>query len=166
MQPLLTIEHLTKVFPGQVALDDVDLTINAGRTHALVGQNGSGKSTLIKILAGYHQPTGEPTATYFGSDGDGAPLQMGDGKAAESHGIRFVHRLDERLDRGLTVLEVGLHLELLLRPFLRHVGFGLRGLLSGSLGCCDFGDIRLGGRGRLGGLVDAHDVDGWRQKRR
>ncbi len=92
MQPLLTIEHLTKVFPGQVALDDVDLTINAGRTHALVGQNGSGKSTLIKILAGYHQPTGEPTATYFGSDGDGAPLQMGDGKAAESHGIRFVHQ--------------------------------------------------------------------------
>ncbi len=92
MQPLLTIEHLTKVFPGQVALDDVSLTINAGRTHALVGQNGSGKSTLIKILAGYHQPTGEPTATYYGADGDGAPLQLGDGKAAESHGIRFVHQ--------------------------------------------------------------------------
>jgi ribose transport system ATP-binding protein len=104
VQPLLTIEHLTKVFPGQVALDDVSLTINAGRTHALVGQNGSGKSTLIKILAGYHQPTGEPTATYFGSEGEGAPLQLGDGKAAESHGIRFVHQ-DLGLVDTLTTVE-------------------------------------------------------------
>ena len=104
MQPLLTIEHLTKVFPGQVALDDVSLTINAGRTHALVGQNGSGKSTLIKILAGYHQPTGESTATYFGTGDDGAPLQLGDGKAAESHGIRFVHQ-DLGLVDTLTTVE-------------------------------------------------------------
>ncbi|MEY2402116.1 MAG: ribose transport system ATP-binding protein [Ilumatobacteraceae bacterium] len=104
MQPLLTIEHLTKIFPGQVALDDVTLTINAGRTHALVGQNGSGKSTLIKILAGYHQPTGDVTATYFGSDGDGAPLHLGDHKSAESHGIRFVHQ-DLGLVDTLTTVE-------------------------------------------------------------
>ena len=50
VHPLLTIEHLTKAFPGQVALDDVQLTVNVGSTHALVGQNGSGKSTLIKVL--------------------------------------------------------------------------------------------------------------------
>ena len=76
MPALLTIEHLTKVFPGQVALDDVDLEIEAGTTHALVGQNGSGKSTLIKILAGYHQPTGDlATATYYGNDPTGEQLE-------------------------------------------------------------------------------------------
>jgi ribose transport system ATP-binding protein len=85
--PLLTIEHLSKIFPGQVALDDVDLVVRAGTTHALVGQNGSGKSTLIKILAGYHQPTGEPVATLLGAE-----FPLGDGRAAEAAGIRFVHQ--------------------------------------------------------------------------
>jgi ribose transport system ATP-binding protein len=102
---LLKIEHLSKVFPGQVALDDVDLTIDAGTTHALVGQNGSGKSTLIKILAGYHQPTGEDArAIYFGNDPAGEPLELGDGRAAERDGIRFVHQ-DLGLVEGLTAVE-------------------------------------------------------------
>lgn len=91
MEPLLTIEHLTKVFPGQVALDDVHLTIMAGTTHALVGQNGSGKSTLIKILAGYHEPTGGPTATMHLGDAL-TELKLGDGRAADLAGIRFVHQ--------------------------------------------------------------------------
>lgn len=105
MSALLTIEHLTKVFPGQVALDDVDLEIDAGTTHALVGQNGSGKSTLIKILAGYHQPTGdEATATYYGNNSDGEPLELGNGRAAERDGLRFVHQ-DLGLVDALTVGE-------------------------------------------------------------
>ena len=105
MPALLTIEHLSKVFPGQVALDDVDLAIEAGTTHALVGQNGSGKSTLIKILAGYHQPTGDQaSATYFGNDPAGEPLELGDGRAAERDGIRFVHQ-DLGLVDGLTTVE-------------------------------------------------------------
>ena len=56
MAETLRIEHLSKTFPGQAALIDVGLTIDAGEVHALVGQNGSGKSTLVKVLAGYHQP--------------------------------------------------------------------------------------------------------------
>lgn len=105
MQPLLTITHLSKAFPGQVALDDVDLVLHAGSTHALVGQNGSGKSTLIKILCGYHQPTGEPTAMYHSKGDDvGSPLTMGDARSAAAAGIRFVHQ-DLGLVGGLNAVE-------------------------------------------------------------
>jgi ribose transport system ATP-binding protein len=84
---VLRIEHLSKTFPGQVALNDVDLTVAAGEVHALVGQNGSGKSTLIKVLAGYHQP--DPGGSAWVS---GEPLSLGDGHAATAAGIRFVHQ--------------------------------------------------------------------------
>jgi ABC-type sugar transport system ATPase subunit len=53
---LLTIKGLSKTFPGVLALDDVDLTLNAGEIIGLVGHNGSGKSTLVKVLAGVHRP--------------------------------------------------------------------------------------------------------------
>ena len=105
MQPLLTITHLSKSFPGQMALDDVDLTIDVGTTHALVGQNGSGKSTLIKILAGYHQPTGAPTAEFHDAAIETSQsLQLGDPKSAATAGIRFVH-LDLGLVNGLSTVE-------------------------------------------------------------
>jgi ribose transport system ATP-binding protein len=83
----LRIEQLSKTFPGQRALVDVDLTVEAGQVHALVGQNGSGKSTLIKVLAGYHQP--DPGASAWVN---GSPLTLGDGLAAAARGIRFVHQ--------------------------------------------------------------------------
>ncbi len=87
MANLLEIHHLSKTFPGQVALDDVDITLGVGRTHALVGQNGSGKSTLIKILAGYHQPDAGSHAEI-----DGERLMLGDGRASAAAGVRFVHQ--------------------------------------------------------------------------
>jgi ABC-type sugar transport system ATPase subunit len=55
-QPLLTVEHLSKTFPGLRALADVDFTVGSGEIVALVGQNGSGKSTLVKVLTGIHEP--------------------------------------------------------------------------------------------------------------
>jgi ribose transport system ATP-binding protein len=56
---LLTIrtEHITKDYPGTRALDDVSLSFESGKVHALVGKNGSGKSTLVKIFAGAIKPT-------------------------------------------------------------------------------------------------------------
>jgi len=50
-------EHITKDYPGTRALDDISLTYEGGKVHALVGKNGSGKSTFVKILAGAVQPT-------------------------------------------------------------------------------------------------------------
>ncbi|TDO93949.1 monosaccharide ABC transporter ATP-binding protein (CUT2 family) [Halanaerobium saccharolyticum] len=52
----LKIENITKTFPGVKALDNVDLEVEKGEIHALIGENGAGKSTLIKILTGLHQP--------------------------------------------------------------------------------------------------------------
>jgi ribose transport system ATP-binding protein len=84
----LRIEHLSKTFPGQVALAGVSLTVGAGEVHALVGQNGSGKSTLIKVLAGYHQPDPDGAKAWV----NGTQLTLGDGQAAVAAGIRFVHQ--------------------------------------------------------------------------
>ena len=55
---LLRMEKIRKVFSGVVALDDVDLTLEKGEVHSLVGENGAGKSTLIKVLTGAYQRDG------------------------------------------------------------------------------------------------------------
>jgi ABC-type sugar transport system ATPase subunit len=54
--PLLTMEGITKTFPGVRALEHVDLRVESGEIHALIGKNGAGKSTLIRILGGGFQP--------------------------------------------------------------------------------------------------------------
>jgi general nucleoside transport system ATP-binding protein len=52
--PLFAMRKIVKRFPGVLANSDVDLTIEPGEIHALLGENGAGKSTLMQILYGFH----------------------------------------------------------------------------------------------------------------
>lgn len=54
---MLKMSHITKRFPGVLALDDVSISVDRGEVYALVGENGAGKSTLIKILSGAYTLT-------------------------------------------------------------------------------------------------------------
>lgn len=96
--PLLTMSGITKSFPGVRALDGVDLDVQAGEVHCLLGQNGAGKSTLIKVLAGAHQPGGG-TITWRGE-----PVILKSPIAAMRLGIATIYQeLD--LVEGLSVAE-------------------------------------------------------------
>ncbi len=50
---ILEMRKITKTFPGVKALDKVDLQVEDGEIHALVGENGAGKSTLMNVLSVY-----------------------------------------------------------------------------------------------------------------
>ncbi|WP_405793200.1 sugar ABC transporter ATP-binding protein [Streptomyces sp. NBC_01506] len=95
---LLTMSGITKLFPGVRALDGVDLEVQAGEVHCLLGQNGAGKSTLIKVLAGAHQPD-DGVITWRGEE-----VQLKSPIAAMKLGIATIYQeLD--LVEGLSVAE-------------------------------------------------------------
>ena len=55
-EPLLRLEAIRKSFGAVRALDGVDLVVEAGTVHGLIGENGAGKSTLMKVLSGVYRP--------------------------------------------------------------------------------------------------------------
>jgi len=84
--PLLRMRGIVKTFPGVKALSGVDLDVNAGEVHALVGENGAGKSTLMKILAGA-QPADSGTIEV-----DGKPVTIDGPRDAEKLGIGMIYQ--------------------------------------------------------------------------
>lgn len=56
-EDILQLNHITKLYPGVTALDDVSISFKRGEIHALLGENGAGKSTLIKTITGAIVPT-------------------------------------------------------------------------------------------------------------
>ncbi|MBO9123767.1 MULTISPECIES: sugar ABC transporter ATP-binding protein [unclassified Rhizobium] len=83
-RPIVQLRGLRKVYGGVVALDAVDLMLEKGKVHAILGENGAGKSTLIKILAGVTPPTAGEMVL------DGEPRMVRDPRDAVRRGIACV----------------------------------------------------------------------------
>ena len=84
--PLLSLDGVSKTFPGVRALTDVDLAVGVGEIVSLVGQNGAGKSTLMSIIGGIYLPdTGTVSVA-------GSVVKIASPAVAESLGIGFVHQ--------------------------------------------------------------------------
>ncbi len=85
---LLEMKNITKVFPGVIALDNVNLKVKKAEIHALVGENGAGKSTLMNILSGTY-----PHGSYTGDIiVDGKVCEFRDIKHSEKAGIVIIHQ--------------------------------------------------------------------------
>ncbi len=95
---ILTMEGISKAFPGVQALENVDFTLKRGEIHCLVGENGAGKSTLIKALTGVERPdAGKITL-------DGEEIHTRSPQHAQRLGISTVYQ-EINLCPNLTVAE-------------------------------------------------------------
>lgn len=85
---LLEMKNITKTFPGVKALDNVNLQVEEGEIHALVGENGAGKSTLMNVLSGIY-----PYGSYEGDIVyDGEICKFSKIKDSEEKGIVIIHQ--------------------------------------------------------------------------
>ena len=82
----MSLQGMTKQYPGVRALDNVDLNLRAGTIHGLTGENGAGKSTLIKILGGATIP--DRGKILF----EGEVVKFNSPISAIKHGISIVHQ--------------------------------------------------------------------------
>ena len=98
MEPILSASNISKSFIGVRALNNIDITINAGEIHCLAGENGCGKSTLVKCISGVYTPD-EGTIQIEGQTcGSMTPIE------AMNHGIQVIYQ-DLSLFQHMTVAE-------------------------------------------------------------
>lgn len=114
--PALSLDGITKIFPGVKALDNVKLDLFPGEVTALVGENGAGKSTVVKILTGIYQPDGGDIFV------DGKQTQLPTAQSAAEKGITAIHQETVLFDE-LSVAE---------NIFLGHAPRGRFGLINRS----------------------------------
>lgn len=110
--PLISIQHVTKRFPGVVALNDVSFDVQPGALHAVCGENGAGKSTLMKILSGVI-PDFEGELLLRGQ-----PVRFRGTRDAEEAGISIIHQELNLVECLSAAANVFLGRE-------KHHGFGL-----------------------------------------
>ncbi len=85
---ILEMKSITKEFPGVKALDNVNLVVERGEIHALIGENGAGKSTLMNVLSGTY-----PAGSYTGEIlYNGELCQFKTLKDSEAKGIVIIHQ--------------------------------------------------------------------------
>ncbi|SFI46954.1 monosaccharide ABC transporter ATP-binding protein, CUT2 family [Collimonas sp. OK307] len=85
-ETIISLENVTKRFPGVLALDNCRFDLRRGEVHALMGENGAGKSTLMKVLAGvYPKDSGEIRI-------EGLPVEIPTPRAAQMLGIGIIHQ--------------------------------------------------------------------------
>ncbi|AHF79156.1 Putative sugar ABC transporter (plasmid) [Sodalis praecaptivus] len=95
---ILRTRGMSMLFPGTVALDNVDYNVWRGKVNVIIGENGAGKSTLMKILAGVQQPSlGEMWL-------NGNAVRFANTREAAAHGIGMVHQ-ELNLFENLNVAE-------------------------------------------------------------
>jgi simple sugar transport system ATP-binding protein len=82
--PLLSLQGLTKAYPGVIANNNVSFDIGKGQVHALLGENGAGKSTLVKMIYGLVKPDSGAMLL------NGAPFAPSEPRAARADGIAMV----------------------------------------------------------------------------
>jgi putative multiple sugar transport system ATP-binding protein len=85
---ILEMKSITKEFPGVKALDNVNLSVERGEIHALIGENGAGKSTLMNVLSGTY-PAGSYTGEIYYN---GELCQFKNLKDSEEKGIVIIHQ--------------------------------------------------------------------------
>ena len=95
---IVSMEHITKEFPGVKALDDVKFNLRAGEVMALLGENGAGKSTLMKILSGVYS-LDQGSLKIFGKDYESLTPS-----SAREAGVAIIHQ-ELNMCKDLTVAQ-------------------------------------------------------------
>jgi len=85
-KPLVSMENISKRYPGVLALDNARFELKSGEVHALVGENGAGKSTLVKILSGI--ATADSGKIFL----DGQEIKLDGPRSAQDKGISIIHQ--------------------------------------------------------------------------